>query len=130
KTEYTDGKGCFEGDRYQTTPTKPFSADGAVHTWSLECNPTGNDNRGLITFTLDGQPWTLPLHDSDRTDAAMFNRFGIFNQQLSGDGLEAWFADLTLNGERLDLSHDPSWEMRGNRTNFTDKIVRPFNDAA
>ena len=29
----TGGKGCFEGDRYQTTRTKPFRADGTPHTW-------------------------------------------------------------------------------------------------
>jgi hypothetical protein len=127
---FTGGKGCFKGDRYQTTPTKPFSADGAIHTWSLEYNPAGNENRGEITFVLDNLPWTLPLHEGARTDGGIFNRFGILNQQLSGDGVEAWFTDLTLDGERIDLSSDPNWEGRANKTNFTDKIVRPFDNAA
>ena len=125
----TGGKGCFEGEAYQTTPTKPFPADGAVHRWSLEYDPAGAQGNGLITFVLDGQPWTLPLKPGHKADGAVFNRFGLFNQQLTGDGLEVWFADLEVGGERLDLSREPKWESRGNRTNFTDRVQRPFNDA-
>ena len=130
KSGRTGGKGCFEGDRYQTTPSKAFPAGGTIHTWSLEFDPHGNENRGEITCTLDGHPWTLPLHEGDRSDGGTFNRFGILNQQLSGDALEAWFTDLSVDGRPIDLTHDPVWEARGNKTNFTDKIVRPFNDAA
>jgi hypothetical protein len=39
----TGGGGCFEGEQYQTTTTKPFPADGAVHTWSLDyARPTSS----------------------------------------------------------------------------------------
>jgi hypothetical protein len=125
----TAGKGCFEGDRYQTTATKPFPADGAVHTWSLEYDPAGAENRGLVIFTLDGRAWTLPLETDHKADGATFNRFGILNMQLSGDGAEAWFSDLMLDGEVVDLSRDPQWEANGARAEFSEPVVRPFNDA-
>ena len=35
----TGGIGCFEGEHYQTTPTRPFPADGTVHQWSLRHLP-------------------------------------------------------------------------------------------
>lgn len=129
RTGLTQGKGCFEGDRYQTTPTKPLGADGSVHSWKLEYDPQGAQGLGLITFSLDGNPWLLPLGEGDKLDGASFNRFGILNQQLSGDGMEVWFADLVLDGERIDLARDPQWEARGAKAEFMDRIVRPFNNA-
>src|SRR5438552_3682108 len=38
----TGGGGCFEGVHYQTTPTKPFAADGSVHSWTLDYAPDGH----------------------------------------------------------------------------------------
>src|SRR5678816_783160 len=35
----TGGGGCFEGEQYQKTPTKPFKADGTKHVWSLTYDP-------------------------------------------------------------------------------------------
>jgi hypothetical protein len=57
----TGGGGCFEGDRYQTTPTKPFKADGTTHTWSLDYDPAAADGNGLMTFVLDGKVYPQPL---------------------------------------------------------------------
>jgi len=129
KHRLTAGKGCFEGKDYQTTPTEPFPADGAAHRWSLDYDPAGAAGNGLITFVLDGQPWRLALLPGHKADGAIFNRFGLFNQQLTGAGLEVWFAELEVDDQRLDLSHDPHWESRGSRTNFTDCVQRPFNNA-
>ena len=59
---FTRGVGCFEGDRYQTTPTRPFPADGTKHAWSLDYDPIGADGNGLMTFLLDGRTssaWTV-----------------------------------------------------------------------
>lgn len=123
RNSLTAGKGCFEGDRYQTTKTKPFPADGTEHTWSLQYHPAG-----LITFVLDGKSWTLPVDEETKKDGAIFNRFGILNQQLSGDGMEVWFSEIVLDGERIDLSRDPDWEAHGAKAEFSDKIVRPFNN--
>ena len=124
----TGGGGCFEGERYQTTPTKPFKTDGAEHSWSLSYDPQGAEGNGLITFVLDGKSYTQPLAPGHKLDGAEFNRFGIVNQQLTGGGLRAFFTDLTLNGEPIDLNRDPGWMPEGNRIEYGNRALRPFHD--
>jgi hypothetical protein len=102
-------------------------ADGATHTWSLAYDPAGAGGLGEVTFTLDGKPHVLPLREGHKADGALFDRFGLFNQQISGGGLTAWFGGLTINGEKVDLSKDPGWEAKGNRTEFEDGGVRPLH---
>ena len=124
----TGGGGCFEGDRYQTTPTKPFPADGSVHTWSLAYDPEGANGAGLMTFILDGKTYTQPLLAGHKEDGAEFNRFGMLNLQTTGGGLEAWFHDLVLEGEPLDPSTGAGWDAVGNKTQFEARHLRPFHD--
>jgi hypothetical protein len=124
----TRGAGCFEGDRYQTTPTKPFRADGTPHIWSLVYDPHGADGNGLITFVLDGRSYLLALHPGHKADGAEFNRFGVLNVQTTGSGMEMEFRNLQLDGQSLDLSSALEWEARGNRTEFQDHHMRPFHD--
>src|SRR5262245_51884476 len=111
----TGGEGCFEWDRYQTTVTKPFAANGAAHTWSLAYDPDGAEGRGLITFILDGKSYGVALAPGHRADGAEFDRFGILNVQATGGGMEATFYDLMLDGQPLELSRDPHWEAHGNQ---------------
>ena len=121
----TGGGGCFEGDRYQTTPTPPLPADGKPHAWSLEYDPKGP---GKLTFTLDGKPYVLPLEEGHKADGAVFDRFGILNVQTAGSATTAWFDGLTIQGEPIDLSRDPGWEAAGNEIEFDDGGVRPLHD--
>jgi hypothetical protein len=124
----TGGAGCFEGDAYQTTKTRPCAADGTVHEWAIEYDPTANEGNGAMTFTLDGNVYLLPLAPGHKTDGARFNRFGMFNQQTSGDGLEVYFDDLTLDGRHYAFERDPRWEGRANRGQYADRYVRPRHD--
>jgi hypothetical protein len=124
----TAGGGCFEGDRYQTTPTKPFRADGTEHTWTLNYDPEGASGNGLMTFILDGKTYAQPLVPGHKADGAEFNRFGMFNQQNTGSGMDVTFRDLILDGQRIDLSTDTGWEARGNKVQFEDRHMRPFHD--
>jgi hypothetical protein len=124
----TGGGGCFEGDRYQTTSTKPLRADGTTHTWSLDYDPAGADGSGLMTFVLDGTNYTLTLAPGHKADGAEFNRFGLFNQQATGSGMEVSFRDLMLQGEPIDLNSAAGWEARGNKVKFEDRRMRPFHD--
>src|SRR6185503_10196799 len=124
----TGGAGCFEGDRYQTTKTKPFSADGTAHIWSLTYDPQGNDGQGMITFLLDGATYRQPLLPGHKDDGAEFNRFGIFNLQTTGNGMEAFFTDLVLDGMEMDLSNLAGWEAHGNKAKFEDRHLRPYHD--
>ncbi|WP_428938194.1 hypothetical protein [Fontivita pretiosa] len=122
------GIGCFEGERYQTTRTKPFLADGTVHTWKLSYDPDAAAGKGQVTFTLDDKTYTLALADGHKADGATFNRFGMFNQQTSGSGMEVYFDDLMLDGKPIDLDGDPKWDALGNQVEFEDRLLRPYHD--
>jgi hypothetical protein len=123
----TGGGGCFEGERYQTTKTKPFRADGTEHTWSLDYDPNGANGNGLIAFVLDGTTYTRALSPGHKADGAEFNRFGVFNQQNSGGGMEVSFRNLKKD-EQVIGSSDGEWEGHGNRVQFADRQMRPFHD--
>jgi hypothetical protein len=122
------GKGCFEGEQYQRTRTKPLPNDGKPHEWKLVYDPGGAGGRGLVTFTLDGQPYELPLAEGHKVDGATFDRFGMLNQMTTGGTMEAWLDGVTLDGQKQDFAHDPGWESRGNRGTFPDRVRRPLHD--
>lgn len=128
QTLKTGGMGCFEGEQYQTTKTKPFPADGTPHTWELTYDPDAGGGGGAVLFTLDGTKYTLPLAPGHKADGAVFDRFGLWNQQISGKGMEVFFGGLTVNGEKLDLAADPRWEGNGNDGTFPNRFVRPRHD--
>jgi len=123
----TGGGATFEG-RYQTTKTKPIPADGSMHDWSLSYDPNGDGGDGLITLTFDGTNYTRALLAGHRVDGAEFNRFGLFNQQATGGGMEVFLSALQIDGQREDLSRDPKWDGRGNKVEFADRTIRPMHD--
>lgn len=125
---FTAGGDTFEGDRYQTTKSKPFPADGTVHKWRLAYDPAGNQGNGLVNFTLDGTNYPLPMAPGHKADGATFNRFGIFNQQTNGERMEVYFGNLVLDGQRQDFSTDPGWWGHGNQAEYEDREVRPLHD--
>lgn len=122
------GAGCFEGPHYQTTRTKPFPADGTVHEWSLGYDPAGSSGSGEVTFVLDGKAYRIALAPGQKADGAEFNRFGMLNLMASGGGMEAYYGDLVIDGQPVDLGRDPGWEERGNRVTFPDRAIRPLHD--
>ena len=118
--------GCFEGPQYQKTPTRQFLADGTVHAWSLRYFPHAAGGQGEITFVLDGKEYACPLAPGHKADGATFNRFGAFNQQTTGDGMEVCFSELVLQGKPL--AQDAQWEGKGNHVRFQDRVLRPLHD--
>jgi hypothetical protein len=128
RSSFTAGGGTFEGPRYQTTKTKPFPADGTVHTWKLAYDPTGHNGEGEMTFTLDGTDYPLPLRPEHKADGATFNRFGLFNQQTNGARMEVFFDDVVLEGDAQDFSKDPQWWAQGNKEEYEDRDIRPLHD--
>jgi hypothetical protein len=123
----TGGGTTFEG-RYQETKTPMPLADGRPHTWVLEYDPHGADGAGEMIFTLDRQQFKAPLAEGHREDGALFDRFGIFNQQIAGEGLTVYLDDLVIDGMAQDFSSDPGWEGTGNRVTFKDRVIRPVHD--
>jgi hypothetical protein len=123
------GGGAFEGPRYQTTKTPFFKPDGTTHTWTLQYDPTGANGGGLMTFTVDGtRKYEQPLDPGHKVDGATFDRFGIWNAQTTGAGMEVYFDDLEVDGQAMDFTSDPKWEGLGNDVEFADRVMRPFQD--
>jgi hypothetical protein len=120
---FTGGGETFEG-RYQTTKTKPLPADGVWHAWQFDYRP----QTGEIEFVLDGKSYFAQISEAHREDGAVFDRFGIVNQQTTGDGMEVYFDDLEIDGERFSFERDPQWEGKGNEVEFRDRVRRPFHD--
>jgi hypothetical protein len=121
----TGGGETFEGGRYQTTKTKPF-VDGTSHAWRFEYRPKGD--AAELEFVIDGKSYIRPVPAEHVRDGAVFDRFGIVNQQTTGDGMELYFDDLEMNGERFAFDCDPAWEAKGNEVKFRDRVRRPFHD--
>ena len=123
----TGGGGAFEGERYQTTSTPPFLADGTPHQWSLRYKPD-DQGTGLITFQIDDRTYRVDVPAKHREDGATFNRFGIWNVETGGDTLDAYFDDLTVDGQSLAFDQDPNWIGDGNNAEFEERIIRPHHD--
>ena len=102
---------------------------GAVHKWSLEYDPAGNNGSGSIVFTLDGDKALIDLTPGLRRDGATFNHFGLLNVIKSYDDAgEVWMDDLVINGEAQDFSRDPKWKGLRNRKTYETRGVRPRFD--
>jgi hypothetical protein len=123
----TGGGATFEG-RYQTTKTKPSLSDGTPHNWTLTYDPDGHEGDGELIFILDGTKYSVPLAKEHKADGARFNRFGLWNVQVSGDDMEVFLDDLTIDGRAEDFSRDPNWIGIGNRSEFRDRGIRPLHD--
>jgi hypothetical protein len=125
---FSGGAGCFEGEAYQRTRTKPFASDGTPHDWSLAYDPDANNGDGLVTFVLDGKTYELRVAPGHKKDGATFDHFGIVNQQTTGGSIDAYFDDLVIDGQAYNFDEDPKWEGRGNQVTFADHVKRPHQD--
>lgn len=124
----TGGVGVFEGERYQTTPTPPFAADGTPHRWSLDYDPAATDGPGFVTLRIDDRIDRVPVPSGHKADGASFDRFGIWNVETGGDGLNVFFDDLTVDGEPFSFDRDPQWIGEGNDVQFEERVIRPHHD--
>lgn len=123
----TGGGETFEGP-YQTTKTPMHRADGTRHAWKLIYDPDGEGGQGQLSFTLDGETYIAPMAEGHRADGALFNRFGILNQQVPGGTVAVYLDDLTIDGVNENFDLDPQWDALGNQATFLDTLVRPVHD--
>ncbi|HJS08211.1 MAG TPA: hypothetical protein VJ809_11145 [Pirellulales bacterium] len=106
-----------------------FKSQGAVHTWSLDYDPTGHGGRGCIVATIDDQRAVCNLDEGHKADGATFNRCGLLCIPKHFDsGGEVWLDDITINGQLEDFAGDPGWDAVGNRRTYTTYSVRPRFD--
>ncbi|MCC6698523.1 MAG: hypothetical protein IT365_23070 [Candidatus Hydrogenedentes bacterium] len=117
----------FEGI-YQTTKTPMFVADGTRHSFTLTYDPAGANGQGEMVLVLDGKTYRAPLDPGHKEDGAVFDGFGVFNQQITGDALSVYFDDLEIDGGLESFNTEPQWEGKNNRTAFRDIAIRPYHN--
>jgi hypothetical protein len=84
--------------------------------------------KGLATIQIDhGREYRDWLPRWVRDAPVGMDRFGIFNMQIYHRRIELYVADLTVNGNTIDLSEDPGWERRGNRVRFLEEDFQQQN---
>lgn len=124
----TGGGGAFEGDRYQTTATPPFPADGTTHAWSLDYLPGAADQPGKLVFCIDERRYEVEVPADHKRDGAALDRFGIWNVQIGGAPLELFLDDLVVGDRRFEFDDDPGWLSQGNHAKFAERVIRPHHD--
>jgi hypothetical protein len=121
------GSNCFTGSGDKNADS--FPTGEAAHAWSLAYDPNGNNGGGTITATVDGHKTVTHLDPGHKLDGATFNRFGLLNvMKHADDSAEFWIGDITINGEKQDLTRDPAWDAVGNRRRYESRDDRPYSD--
>jgi hypothetical protein len=83
--------------------------------------PDAGKGHGRVTLRFDGQtPYVIWFDEEIRRSPAEFDRFGLFNIARFGTRVEMYLGDLTVNGQKIDLSQDPHWEGRNNESRYTE----------
>jgi len=100
-----------------------------VYDWKLAYDPKKNAGNGLLTLHLGDFTATSTVAKEHRLDGAVFTHFGLLPVMKSWDnGGEVWISDLTINGKRVDLAHDPGWDSLNNRRAYQTTNTRPRFD--
>ncbi len=101
----------------------------AVHDFSIDYDPDGNNGGGAIIVTIGDETATCHLDEGHKQDGAIFNRCGLLNIPKSYDsGGDVWLDDLVINDELESFDSDPEWEAVGNRRTYLSDGVRPRFD--
>ena len=83
--------------------------------------PDAGKGHGRVTLRFDDQtPYVIWFDEEIRRSPAEFDRFGLFNIARFGTRVEMYLGDLTVNGQKIDLSQDPHWEGRNNESRYTE----------
>jgi len=90
---------------------------GSYHLWNIE--EFADKMKGRITFKFDDYaPVSFYLLPDHRDELSIINRFGVYNMQMYTGSMKFYMSDLVVNGQKIDLSHDPRWQGRGNKVTF------------
>lgn len=83
---------------------------------------------GAVSVQIDGgQIYRTFLSENLRNEAVSLDRFGIFNMQLYHGAMTFHVSDLTVNGQKIDLSQDPNWPGHNNRTQYLEQDFQRQN---
>ena len=118
--------------RNRTLATARLSQRPESLPWSLsKYDPQGNDGKGVVTATLNGDTAMSMLDEGHKRDGAAFNRFGILDVMKSydlGSGGNVYFDNITVQGQKESFDADPQWDGRNNRRTWPSIIARPWFD--
>lgn len=90
-----------------------------MHRWWKR--PDAETGHGRVTLQFDGEtPYVIWFDEEIRKSPVEFDRFGLFNIARFGTRVEMYLGDLTVNGQKIDLSQDPHWEGRNNEARYTE----------
>jgi hypothetical protein len=90
-----------------------------LHRWWKR--PDAGQGHGRVTLQIDDEtPYAFWFDPEIRRAPVEFDRFGLFNIARFGTRVEIFLGDLTVNGQRIDLSQDPHWEGRNNESRYTE----------
>ena len=90
-----------------------------MHRWWKR--PDAGKGHGRVTLRFDDEtPYVFWFDEEIRRSPAEFDRFGLFNIARFGTRVELYLGDLTVNGQRIDLTQDPHWEGRNNESRYTE----------
>jgi len=94
--------------------------------WSLKQD--GDNLKGAVSVQVDdGEEFRTYLPAALQEQPVTLDRFGIFNMQLYHGAMSFQISDLAVNGQKIDLSKDPGWEGKGNRTEFVERDFQRQN---
>jgi hypothetical protein len=83
--------------------------------------PDAGAGHGRVTLAFDDHtPYVIWFDEKIRRAPVELDRFGLFNIARFGTRVELYLADLTVNGQKIDLSQDPHWEGRNNESQYTE----------
>ena len=91
----------------------------AQHRWWKR--PDAGQGHGRVTLQFDDQtPYVIWFDPTIRRAPAEFDRFGLFNIARFGQRVEMYLGDLTVNGQKIDLSQDPHWDAHNSESRYTE----------
>jgi hypothetical protein len=83
--------------------------------------PDAGKGHGRVTLVFDDHtPYVIWFDEEIRRSPVEFDRFGLFNIARFGTRVEMYLGDLTVNGQKIDLSQDPKWEGRNNESRYVE----------
>jgi hypothetical protein len=83
--------------------------------------PDAGQGHGRVTLKFDNHtPYVIWFDEKIRQAPAEFDRFGLFNIARFGQRVEIYLGDLTVNGEKIELSQHPHWEGQNNEAQYAE----------
>ncbi len=91
--------------------------------------PDAGQGHGRVTLTFDDEThYVFWFDETIRQAPASFDRFGLFNIARFGTHVELYLGDLTVNGQKIELSEDPHWEAHNNEAQYVEPNFHAMHD--